>query len=81
MMIVLDRRFTVLQWISLILSLLGVVIVQLGGQPYQSGRHTSHPLHPNATDQLFGLLATAIMCLTTAFGSRFSKVLPFIAYF
>jgi drug/metabolite transporter (DMT)-like permease len=81
MMIVLDRRFTLPQWISLILSVVGIVIVQLGGQQHQSEHHAAHSLYPSAAGKFLGLAAVLLMCLTTAFGSRFLNVLPFVAYF
>lgn len=70
MMIVLGRRFTVLQWASLFISLAGIIIVQIGDQ-FAHAEHTSkYPLNSNMTDKLLGLGAVLIMCMTTAFGSK-----------
>jgi drug/metabolite transporter (DMT)-like permease len=66
MVIILDRRFSYLQWMSLIMSLIGAITVQLGG-------HTPNESHKGAvetgiSDQIAGLTAVLIMCMTNAFG-------------
>ncbi|KAI6183693.1 Nucleotide Sugar TransPorter family [Aphelenchoides bicaudatus] len=75
MMIVLNRRFTMIQWVALFLSLVGVVIVQLGG--HSGGTHSTNPEHhgvnPDILDKFLGLGAVLIMCMTTAFGSVYME--------
>jgi drug/metabolite transporter (DMT)-like permease len=74
MMVILDKRFTIVQWIALILSLVGAIVVQLGGHP----THHHHDIvvkhnvvssmNLGVSDQVAGLTAVLIMCLTNAFG-------------
>ncbi|KAI6183738.1 hypothetical protein M3Y97_00521200 [Aphelenchoides bicaudatus] len=72
MMIVLNHRFTMTQWVALLLSLLGVVIVQMGG--HSSSIHSKHHgVNPDVMDKLLGLGAVLIMCMTTAFGSVYME--------
>jgi len=67
MMIILDRRFSCLQWLALIMSLVGVVTVQIGGGDFNN--HASKKTaNLGMSDQIAGLTAVLIMCFTTAFG-------------
>lgn len=70
MMIVLGRRFTRLQWVSLLISLTGVVIVQLGEQLTHPAKASTHELNSSVMDKFLGIAAVLVMCLATAFGSK-----------
>lgn len=74
MMIILDRRFTVLQWIALFMSLTGAVTVQFGGHAVHEHHHVANStsISSGVSDQVAGLSAVLIMCLTNAFGGQFN---------
>jgi UDP-sugar transporter A1/2/3 len=67
MMIILDRRFSYLQWFALILTLIGAVTVQLGGH-LSSDHKPSNAVNSGVSEQVAGLSAVLVMCMTNAFG-------------
>lgn len=68
MMVILDRRFTYLQWISLLMSLVGAITVQLGGHSAHSHNATMGSTNFAVSDQVAGLTSVLMMCCTAAFG-------------
>jgi len=67
MMFILGKRFSYLQWLALIMALVGIITVQVGGG--ESTHHSSEDsVGLGMPDQITGLAAVLVMCLTTAFG-------------
>jgi len=67
MMFILGRRFSYLQWLALFMALVGVITVQVGGGD-QKNRASEESASLGMSDQIAGLTAVLVMCLTTAFG-------------
>lgn len=70
MMIILDRRFSYIQWFALVLTLIGTITVQLGGH-LASNRKPSNSVNSGVPEQVAGLSAVLVMCMTNAFGGNF----------